>query len=42
MNDECGVGKQPIAVVRLALGKRSQFPSLDIRAVALGADSRRM
>ena len=42
MNDECAVGKQPIAVVRLALGKRSLFPSLDIRAVALSEDSRRM
>jgi len=42
MNDECGVVKQPIAVVRLALGKRSLFPGLDIRAVALGADSRRI
>jgi len=42
MNDECGVGKQLIAVVRLALGKRSLFPGLDIRALALGEDSRRM
>jgi len=42
MNDECGVRKQPIAVVRLALVKCSLFPSFDNRVAALGADSRRM